>query len=278
MSNHLSPDELADLQEDLLEPSAAASAAGHLRTCERCRIQAADLGAVRAELRGAADVGPIPPEVVERLDAALATAGQSSYDVTPLMRARPRRWWVNTRVLQAAAAVVLVVAGAGIVAPVLTTTGGVDSPADRTSAKAGAGGEAREQGRADSGGVRTLASGTDYTQETLPRAVTRLLAAPKAAASAPAPPGDETTSQGETTKTPEVPLAGRSGLAECVAGVAPPPATPVLVDEARFNGRPATLIVVELPEEPERLAAWVVGPGCARGDGEVLHFAWIPRR
>lgn len=71
---HLADDELADLDADLLDPVEADEARAHLATCPECADRFAELGELRSLLR-ADDPGPMPDDLVARLESALAEAG-----------------------------------------------------------------------------------------------------------------------------------------------------------------------------------------------------------
>ena len=45
----------------------------------------------------------------------------------------------------------------------------------------------------------------------------------------------------------------------------------LLVDVARYQGAPATIIVTEAAGGPEQI--WVVGTGCSASRSDVLHHA-----
>ena len=53
--------------------------------------------------------------------------------------------------------------------------------------------------------------------------------------------------------------------------------TPLVVDVAKFDGQPATVIVLPTADEANRLDVYVVGPDCGPDDAKVLHFARVPR-
>jgi hypothetical protein len=70
-------------------------------------------------------------------------------------------------------------------------------------------------------------------------------------------------------------LAGGAALAACVANLAGGPVTPLAVDIATFEGKPATVIVLPTPKDPTMVDAFVVEPGCPRGTW--LYFERVPR-
>ena len=71
-TGHLDAVELAEHVEGLLEPQHADAVEAHLSTCAQCRQSAAALESVAAQLAAAPAELPTPPDVVARLDRALA--------------------------------------------------------------------------------------------------------------------------------------------------------------------------------------------------------------
>jgi hypothetical protein len=60
-------------------------------------------------------------------------------------------------------------------------------------------------------------------------------------------------------------LRDGKALAACVANLADGPVTPLAVDIARFDGKPATIIVLPDPKDPSIVYAYAVSPACAEG-------------
>lgn len=285
MTAHLDPDQLADLSAGLLDGATAAAAQSHLARCAHCRADADLLGRIPEILQVAADVGPMPDDVGDRLDAALAAEQPSSQrpdNVRPLPVAATRRWWADHRILQTAAAAVLVFAGGAIAVPLFQASIGSHDAATSSSGAKKVGppeaGAAADSGTDHSASVGVLESGTHYTEQTVAEDVSRLLAAPERTAGtteqtdAPAEP--KTAERVSATSR----LADPEALAQCVRELAPGgKARPLLVDLARFNGREAAVIVLPRPGEEDRLEIWVVGPGCTRGNAHTLHYQNVPR-
>jgi hypothetical protein len=71
-TGHLNVVQLAEHAEGLLEPQHADAIEAHLNTCDGCRQSATALEAVTARLAMAPPELPTPPDVVDRLDRALA--------------------------------------------------------------------------------------------------------------------------------------------------------------------------------------------------------------
>ncbi len=115
MSEHLTLDELAELDEGLLTGRRARAAQRHVGECDECSSLAEALRKTQASLR---DLGPVqmPAEVSARLDRALRDAGSTSAeDVVPdLATVRARRFAGLPPWAYAAAAAVVVLAGVGI--------------------------------------------------------------------------------------------------------------------------------------------------------------------
>ncbi|SFD22232.1 anti-sigma factor family protein [Streptomyces aidingensis] len=111
---HPDPAELSALGEDLLSESESSALRRHLAECEECSAIAADLEALRRELAGLEDPGPMPEDIAARIDAALAAEAVSRETDGPAVSretewVQPRTWpWMAL-----AAVTVLAVLGLG---------------------------------------------------------------------------------------------------------------------------------------------------------------------
>jgi Putative zinc-finger len=275
---HLDVDLLADLQEGLLDPERAAVATAHLAGCPDCRATRDALDGVRDLLRGdAGEVEAAPEDVVRRLDAALATASRpltASATVTPLTSSVRQPW--RTHLLQAAAIFVLVALVGGLGYGGLRALNHRGSAASDTAASASGGNRGTEKSAA--GAYKITSSGRDYTQASLRAAVPELLAGTMGAHSgsteagtSPPSPAASAPSDSVSGSTPS-PLAAnpqrlRNGVAlsACVANLAGGPVTPLAVDVGRFEGKPATIIVLPDPDDPSFVDVYAVSPDCAKG-------------
>jgi hypothetical protein len=275
---HPDLDHLADLHEGLLPPSPAAAIADHLEQCEACRADFEALGQIPSRLAGAAEVGAFPDEVASRLDQTLAEQPRAaSLTVTPLAAARRNRLIRDNRVLQAAAATVLVLAATAI--GVSAYQGG---RSHGTAADSAAAGSSPRELSGGSGSV--LSTGTDYNQDSIVAAVPRLLTAdaPKAVANPEASEGPTRTSDQAATGANR--LSDPAALTACVSALADnadtpviETATPLVVDIAKYDGKPATVIILAAPDRADRLDVFAVGPTCAPADAALLHYARVPR-
>jgi hypothetical protein len=296
---HVTPDVLADLQAGLLHDKAERVASEHLADCPDCQADLEVLAAIPDRLAAAGTVEPIPADVANRLDAALAAAASAPPDVaaTPTIvplygatathrrdRSSPR----GLRLLQAAA-VLVVVLGLGALA-VSAIHGGSDS-----GGTAATGTSAGDQASAPkSAAVPVTTSGQNWTPTTLAAAApslaagtfgpavslydsTRKSAALPSAAAAPSPTPSSSGLANGAAAGPAQRLADPAALTACIANLSDPgPAMqPLAVDLAKWQGQPAAVLVFPTPHDPASLDVYVVAPDCPTG--LFLNFARVPR-
>lgn len=283
-SEHLDAETLADLQEGLLDPPAARAAEEHLLACAACAADNRMLAGLPDRLAAAGDAGPLPEDVALRIDAALAAeppvrvAGAAT--VTPL--APPRSAPAGMRVVQAAAVLVVLLAGVGI------ALGAFLGGNDDSATTAGAAEDSAAQELPDDGSFPVTASGRSWTSGSVVAAVPKLLAGtlgPEVAAASSAGPDADTGTGGSSpeasgdarslSRVDDDRLAGGPALAECVGVLNDDPVTPLAVDLATWAGDPATVIVLPTPDDPTTVDVYVVEPSCP--PGEFLFFAREPR-
>ncbi|MFV2171939.1 anti-sigma factor family protein [Actinomadura sp. LOL_016] len=260
---HVDYEILADLAEGLLEDDQAASVNAHLETCAECRDRSADLADV-SRILAEAPVPSMPAELAERIDTALAEESLNNATVVSLEQRRGRRHW---RILSAAAATVVVLGGAGLVGGITLDEMNGDhgkasapahDPADasggssESNGSGGSGAESPSEGASPGSQIMgapsfsVVHSGTAYRAGTLTTQVDGLA--------------------GRAGKLPDAPPGDR--LADCVEGVTGGK-TPDLVDEAKYEGRQATVIALR-GEGPGAWNIWVVGPECTARNQHVL--------
>ena len=175
---------------------------------------------------------------------------------------------------------VLLLVGGVIAGAVVTTR---RDTSNSTSSAAGAG------PTATSGSFQVTSSGRDYTAKTLATALPGLLsaqpqrtgtdAAGEALASSLTAKAQETAPR--RAVAPETAaLRDPQRLFDCVAALTGEPARaviPLAVDLARFQGKPAAVIVLPVAGQPTKTDVWVVSPTCAAGKEGVLYFLRAPR-
>lgn len=214
----------------------------------------------------------MPADVVARVEQALAAersatekaaapaaapAAPATATVTPLTG---RRRWASPRLLQAAAAVVLV--GGGLVVAVnVLGSGGAGSGG--TAAGLDSGG--RSAGAPEVASAAITTSGQRYTAAGLATQVTDLLDGPATSLTAPA---DAAALVRDQDRLASCLAALEQGLTEAVV--------PVAVDAGSYEARPA--VVVVLPAlDPARLDVFVVEPACSVADARLIVFRSIVR-
>ncbi len=275
--SHLPLDELGDVDAVAGHP--------HLAECAQCRAVLDDQRAIRDLLAALPAPGRTPPDVVTRLDAAVDAALREAATpaATPLLGPRrplrdardlvqpSRRRRVATtaaKVLVGAAAAGLVVTGLGH----LQVGGSADSAA--TTGAAGAGGSASSDSgagprpgaaeRAASGLQRT---GTRYTRAALGQQAARLVPVTPAGRDVPLSTGSGALSPSRDTASSTIAIT-----LSCLRAAAVPGAV-LAVDQAAFEGTPATVVVVSAAG---RRRVWVLPRDCGRQPGVVLASATLP--
>lgn len=239
---HFDYDVLADLAEGLLEEQTATSVRAHLEECAECRDRSADLASV-SRILAAAPMPPLPESLAARLDAAvLAEAGQGA----PVVDLAARRRMRTHRILAVAAAVT-VVSGAGLA----VSNGALDVGSDNTPAALLHGGRSPVP-VASAKGLPLVTSETRYEKAELASQVRDQL------------------EKSRSVRSGTVPVR----LLDCVKAVAGPAAQVLLVDNAWFDGREATVIVVS--EESGDALAYAVGAQCSAQEQDLFATARIP--
>jgi hypothetical protein len=257
--SHLSLDAFGDLD--------AAAADPHVLGCPECGRAVRDQRSIRDLLAGLPGPGVAPPDVVDRIDRTLrdlravdpeaggdagarddAAQGRSGgRTVVPLGRASARRrlpGWL------AAAAGLLLVAGGGY---------GLTRPDGDVSATAGRASSAPTRDLAETAAPRAaavgaIASGTNYDRDALPAQVARQLSAARS-------PG---------LRAPTGPLADPVALDRCVSALAAGGSRLVLADIARFEGKPAGVLVLQAADGTREV--WVVAPTCRPGADGTRYY------
>ncbi len=261
-----------------------------------------------------ADDPPLPDDVAERIDRALAVLGpadvlpagagtwdaaatsssvaaedddqdRASATVVPIA-ARDRRagspgpWGHRLLLGGVAAAAALVLGGLGTVA-VVRNSGSSSTDSPGVSAEADGVGAGHER-------TRYVASNQDYTSATLDTTAQAVLAASttpldSGPGGTPAPPATSvpgTSSPAVASSPPSLVLRAATDrpTGSCVDSLAGAVGVdPLLVDEARYEQRPAYVVVIPTTGEAGTVDVWVVARTCTAGNEGVLAFARIAR-
>ena len=217
--------ELADQAGDAPEPATddqqaavTADVLAHVAGCATCQADLDALRGVRETLRSLPPV-PMPADVAERLDAALLAArvedspvaASRPADVVPIKTRPARPTQRNPFPYSTAAAVVAVLAlGGGLVFAI--TKGGGDSKKSAATSAA-----------SSTSGPRLIASGTDYTSESLRQQVATLVngTVPDAAAAYPGVTNSNVLSLGNAAAAAPSAAASAAATSAAAAGSVP---------------------------------------------------------
>jgi hypothetical protein len=296
MRGHVNTEALALCREGLLGKRRTVRIEAHVSRCPRCAEVDAGLGALPA-LLALTTAAPMPAELTARLNGVIAaeartavtrTTGAARTDAPRTTGAarttgapgaaepasggrRPRgRPAVTRKVLAFAAAAVVLVAGGGYLLSRLPSPSPSESSASSGAASAaGPAARAGANAAAGDGGLTVISSGTDYRPGQLAGQVAVVLARyPIPAAGQPVPvPTWAAASSAAQPRQVQQP-SRLAALPGCVARIAAG-LRPRMVDEARYNGHPATIIV--LPAiAPGPVQVWVVGPACSGSRSDVI--------
>ncbi len=314
MTRHIDAMVLARFREGDLSQRKAARVSAHLARCARCAELGSELAGVTVLLASAA-APPIPEYLDARIRSTLAaeSARRAAADAgtepgrrdLPARSHRARRGPHVPRasspaVLRtlAAAGAVAVLAGGGFA--LVRQLGSGQAGNTSSSVVAGPGGAAapRAAGPAAEPDLRAPAFGpslrygspgqqasfvpvltaTDFSPAALDAQVSTALSQVSGAHAGTF--GRSSTSAGRSSPRPSPSAGSRFGgiplteLQACVTRIAAGHRV-LLVDLARYQGRPATIIVTA-PASPAARQAWVVGPACSGSRSDVLAHRAVP--
>jgi hypothetical protein len=255
-TTHLDTDVLAEFRAGLITGRRGTKVAAHLAACERCSALSGQLAEVSA-LLAAVPAPAVPDSVAHRLESVLAEVARQddSERAGPdgsRERVRHRRpakhhgfRLVAVRVLAPAAALVVLAAGGYGLSrltggPASSTAAGPAVSSIPSGSAKGTAGRAEFPEIPGSSSFLVVNSHTDYLYATL---------------------GQQLAQQVEQDKRTSAPAVQRPSarLLACVRqltrGV-----SPVLVENARYQGQPATIIVAP---RASGYTAWVMTPDCS---------------
>lgn len=297
MKRHADAETLAAFREELLSRRKAARVSAHLAACSRCAGLDAQLTEVSALLT-TSTTPPMPDALTARIEAAIAAeaaaraataadgtvpagtagTGTGSRDRAGRPTRPPGRARLVLRVAVVTAAVVVVAGGGYGVARLLTANPESSTSAGPGSAAAPAFGISGNASRNATGGLRApgttgnpapaariISSDTNYQPGQLESQVSAVLNQHGASASAATGPGPSPANQ---------PAASVPLVPHCVAHVTGGK-PPLLVDLAKYQGRPATIIVVPGATHGT-LRVLVVAGTCTATTGRVIATTTFP--
>jgi hypothetical protein len=282
VTSHVDADVLADYREGLLGERRSARIRSHLAGCEQCSSLNAGLAEVTA-LLAAAPTPPMPDHLVTRLENALAVEaaaqGENTANGVPApagrvgherrRRGHEARWggWQRRGSLLGAAATIAVVLVLGGVYGLTHHSGpSAGSPVSAGSADSnnarGSGGHSSASMSPfglPAGSLHVTDSGTNYLPGTLAAQVKSLLAGQQ--------PGKSMNNNSSPAAAApnQVNSAQLRSCVTLVTGGVPPR----VVDQARYQGRPAT-VIVQAAAGGKPPQVWVVGPGCSARQRDLI--------
>lgn len=267
--SHPDSDVLAEYREGLISGRRGARITAHLAACDQCTALSDQLAEVSI-LLASAPVPVMPDSVARRLETVLAAEAAQGHDAERTGAGAPRDGsahrrparrggWrlVTVRVLAPVAAVVALAAlGFG-----LSRIGGTTNSSAASSAA----------GSAPTPSAAARAAAPENPALSRPGAATRLGLAPRFKVH------DSPTGYQRATLRVQIEHelgapAGPAGVASgqivgCVSRVTGGRGTPVLVENARFQGQPAIVIVASRQGGD---TVWVTAPGCSAAGDTVL--------
>jgi hypothetical protein len=297
VKRHVSADELADLAAGALKPRKAGKISGHIAICVQCTHVSEQLVDVSV-LLASVQFPPMPERLSVRIEAALATESVQRLSSQPATEAGRRDLPVRGRGSQGsrtgwrmpglsgpasrlvAAAGALVIIGFGSY-EVATHAGG--SPSSSSSSGGSEPAALPQAGRVTFGPnvsyqhdgttkvLKTVHTNTNFLRATLGQQAVEALgqarlsgAVPgERANNSPAPSASAAkATDGIAKSSPDAQLTG------CVDRIAAGKAV-LLVERAKFEGQPATIIVIA-SVTPGTGEVWVVSPSCSASDTNVL--------
>jgi hypothetical protein len=288
---HPSARQLASLAVGELRPRKAAKMEAHVAHCEQCTRICQQLGSVRAIL-ASTSYPPMPDDLSARIGSAISREAQQRLAAMPAtetgrrgLPARRQRAWTGggwqllglpfaaTGLAAAASAAVIAAAGGYLVADNLGAS--VASSSSAALAGAAAPPQKMSPGPDVTYGrpgllhtIRVAESRTNFVAAHLRAEATSALLTAEAreAVGAGATASAAAPRTGSAAKGPSP-----SQLAGCLGRISPD-RTVLLVDVARYQGKPAELIVTA-PTVVSAAEAWVVGSYCSATTKDVFTSA-----
>jgi hypothetical protein len=304
MSRHASAEELAMLDLDGLKPRKAAKVRAHLSGCSRCTELNSEMSAVPATL-ASVSYPAMSEQLTSRIDTALATESAQRLASAPASeagrrdlparsrRAPKRAAWqlpgfsvLGTRLVAAGSAVIIIGIGGFEIAShvggnspstTASSSGSVAAPSAQAQQMT-LGAEVRYGEPASTKSVRTVDSDTNFTAANFAAEADAAVRGAKLrgtlgaqANTGPAP----TTRANSPSSASGGKTAPGTQLTGCLDGLVGNQ-TVLLVDQALYEGKPAT-IVVTAQTATRGSEVWAVGPACSASHPDVLQHTTLGR-
>lgn len=288
-TQHPDVSEISDLAEGVLSPSRTADVRRHVDGCELCSDVQASLEEIRDLLGSMPAPQPMPVDIADRIDAALAdearaasAASDAEADVSretehaatvqdladrPAGHSRaatgPGRRAVRRRRRTAVLGTALGAAAVGVSVFLLQNVSSSQNSADLSAA--------------DRGADASKASSQTFSQSTLEERVHSLLSSrtepssPKESAGANQAPSVDTKSSPKTappgSASPQTPLrAPVVPIPSCVEQGIGRDATALAIEKGTYDGTDAFLVVLPHPTDTSRVEAYVIDAACVGAD------------
>jgi hypothetical protein len=318
MNRHATLDELARLGADDLRSRKAARVSNHLAECTECTELNNQLSSVPV-LLSSVQFPEMPANLATMIDSTLAAEAAQRVAAEPaseaaraeLPRSRARRgfdqrrteraaWRLPvpaTRVLATAAAIIVVGIGAYAIAShagVSTSGHSAAAASPPLTSQVSLGPSVTYRQDDSSKSIQTVTANTDVQPATLAGQAATVLAEAKMEGmhagpaktsiygSSLAAPTSTSPANSSSTLSGAAGASASSLLSGCIARVIPPGQALLMVERAKFEGKPATIIVtapasLSGTSPPKQAQIWAVGGACSATNSDVLDHVKVAR-
>lgn len=241
--------------------------------------------------RSGADIPAVPAEIAAQWDAAIVAeaAARSSQAATAAgmivpMQRTPSRRPRGVRFAGIAASVAAIALVGGVVAnalvpsssePEITTASDTLPTTDEVTTSGSTFSDDAVPAQANTLVTKAASGSTQVGAAGVPATLT---ASPIAPSVAPTPvPGDGESK--DVTDEPAVAdfMADEARRDACIENLAQQEgAKPIAVDMGYYKGKPAAMVVLPAPDDPEKVDVFIVGPECNIVDADVRYFTRVP--
>jgi hypothetical protein len=275
---HPSAEQLGNLAVGELRSRKAAKVQVHIAQCEECARAYHQLNATRAILAGASNPPPMPDNVSARVTSAIRSEARQRLTAMPVAETgRQNLPGLSAAMTRLVAVGVAVAIAAGSCVAAETVGAGVTRPSSSPLAGAAAPAQQMSLGPVVTYGqpgplhtIRAAVSNTNFVAAHLRAEVASAVHSAETREAIAAQPSGSTAAQpvsGVALLAAERPSAKR--MAGCIGLIAPGQFV-LVVDVARYEGRPATVIVTAATVSSDA-QAWVVGSSCSATTKDLLN-------